>query len=383
MLDPGTLYFSSAVSRGAYLAIFLVLALRQREAGYQWHWIGAILASLLGSLILFDSPVDKQLSTQTSIQIFTLYMASLVLSWSGLRRFYRRDISWTAMIVLIMLPSLPCLPGSRLNIPTSLQVSVFFICAAFAAALAMFQIIRSGGERLWSQLIVALAFAGYCISFLIAALLLQFNTMPVSSDTAYLSMLFDQVTSILVYVGYIAMSGERANLKLRHQADTDPLTGLFNRRGFQRLLHESGRSGNKRRTTSIVIGDLDHFKTVNDTLGHEAGDAVLTTFAGCLTSILRKNDMAVRWGGEEFLMVLADTDLAEAGVFAERLREMTESHAFQVCGERLSMTISIGIAEMDSAGESIDDTIQRADRALYCAKHEGRNRVCHERRAGL
>ncbi|REC96318.1 GGDEF domain-containing protein [Kushneria indalinina] len=376
MLDLGTLHFSSAVSRGAYLAVFLVLAVRQREARYLWHWIGAILASLLGALVLFNNPIDEQLPVWVSMQLFAFYMASLVLSWSGLRRFYGHNLHWPALLILIVLPSLVCLPRPWLNLSAHTTTLVFFMCAALAAGLVVVEIIRARSERLWSQLVVALAFTGYCASFLLVVLLLQFTSLQVSSKTSYLSMIFDQVTSILVYVGYIAMNGERANLKLRQQADTDPLTGLFNRRGIQRMLKERPCEGAESEPMSVVIGDLDHFKRINDTLGHEGGDVVLRIFTERLKSTLRRDDLAVRWGGEEFLVVLPHTDIEAAEVFAERLRELTETHPFQVCGKSLAITISIGIAEVERPAEHFNKAIQQADKALYRAKREGRNRVC-------
>ncbi|WP_456270200.1 GGDEF domain-containing protein [Kushneria sp. AK178] len=377
MLDLGTLHFSSAVSRGAYFAVFLVLALRQCEARYLWHWIGATLASLLGTLVLFNNPIDGQLSVWESAQLFTFYMTSLVLSWSGLRRFYGHHLPWPAMLILIMLPSLLCLPAPGFNVSPHAQTLVFFICAALAAALVVTEIIRARGETLWSQLLVAVAFAGYCASFLLVVVLLLFTPTQVSTKTSYLSMVFDQVTSILVYVGFIAMNGERANLKLRQQADTDPLTGLFNRRGIKRMLHEKVFSKHNAGPMSVMIGDLDHFKRINDSLGHEGGDMVLKTFTECLKSTLRRDDLAVRWGGEEFLVVLPDTDIEAAEAFAERLRALTETHSFRVGGEPLGVTISIGVAEVDPHADTINQAIQRADKALYRAKREGRNRVCY------
>lgn len=379
MLDLATLNFSSTVSRGAFLAVFVILVLRERDKAYLRHWLGAALASLLGAMILTREPTNLILPVIPSMQIFFLYMLSMVLSWSGLRRFYGLDLRFwpvASMILLTVSPTLACLLVYSHGLSPNIVLTLYFLCATTASGVIVFEILMARREDLWSQMVVAVAFSSYALSFLLGACLLLFTQMQPSMETARISVIIDQINITLVYVGYIAMSGERANLKLRRQADTDPLTGLFNRRGIQRILHDSRYFGSESKKTSILIGDLDHFKTVNDTLGHEGGDVVLTTFAGCLKSILRGSDLAVRWGGEEFLMVLANTDLSEARKIAERLREMTEHHAFQVCSERLSVTISIGIAEVEPEKESINETIQRADKALYRAKREGRNRVC-------
>ncbi|ARS54058.1 GGDEF domain-containing protein [Kushneria konosiri] len=380
MLDLATLNFSSTVSRGAFMAVFAILVLREHDKAYLRHWLGAALASLLGAMVLTHEPTNLTLPILPSMQIFFLYMLSMALSWSGLKRFYGLDLRFwpiVAMVLLTISPALACLLVYSHGLSSNIVLTIYFLCATTASGVIVFEILMARREDLWSQIVVAVAFSSYALSFLLGACLLVFTQMQPSMETARISVIIDQINITLVYVGYIAMSGERANLKLRRQADTDPLTGLFNRRGIQRILHDSRYFGSQDKTTSIVIGDLDHFKTVNDTLGHEGGDVVLTTFAGCLKSVLRRSDLAVRWGGEEFLMVLANTDLDEAKKFAERLREMTERHDFQICGDQISVTISIGIAEVNPESESINETIQRADKALYRAKREGRNRVCY------
>jgi diguanylate cyclase (GGDEF)-like protein len=127
----------------------------------------------------------------------------------------------------------------------------------------------------------------------------------------------------------------------------------------------------------VLLLDLDHFKRVNDTHGHRVGDSVLQVVADTLRASLRATDIAGRYGGEEFLVVLPQTDLAGAGVLAERVRVAIEETAIDVGGaEPLSVTVSVGVAALDEAARSAEQLVERADAALYGAKDAGRNRVC-------
>jgi diguanylate cyclase (GGDEF)-like protein len=157
-----------------------------------------------------------------------------------------------------------------------------------------------------------------------------------------------------------------------NRALTDQLTDLSNRRAGERYVaREVARAQRTRRPLSFVMFDVDHFKRVNDTHGHLAGDIVLKRVSGWMTSLLRAGDIAVRWGGEEFLAILADTGLEEARQFGERVRRQIEEVDF---GEVGRITISGGAAEY-RIGEHPDETISRADANLYQAKSLGRNRV--------
>ena len=165
--------------------------------------------------------------------------------------------------------------------------------------------------------------------------------------------------------------------KLLALATTDSLTELPNRRQFfTELTDEFARvQRNSSQRSSILMLDLDRFKHINDTLGHAGGDVVLKHFAQLLCSTLRETDTAGRIGGEEFAIILPGADSAAAQAFAERLRKVVEKTPLMHVGNAVSLTISIGIATMDPRETSADDTLIRADEALYRAKRNGRNRV--------
>jgi diguanylate cyclase (GGDEF)-like protein len=158
-------------------------------------------------------------------------------------------------------------------------------------------------------------------------------------------------------------------------ATTDPLTGLSNRRALLGALQiEIALARRHGSPLSFCLMDVDHFKSVNDTHGHAAGDQVLAAIGGLLRRGLRTPDVPARWGGEEFVVVLRQTDGTGALVAAERIRKAVESLVIDSNGKRIPVTVSIGVAEF-SVEDSAETLIDRADNAMYRAKTAGRNRV--------
>jgi diguanylate cyclase (GGDEF)-like protein len=175
----------------------------------------------------------------------------------------------------------------------------------------------------------------------------------------------------------LALSNVRLRETLRSQAIRDPLTGLFNRRYLEETLErELSRSTRSGRPFGVIMLDLDHFKRFNDTFGHPAGDAVLRELGRYLADNTRGGDMACRYGGEEFTLVLPECPLAVTQRRAEELREGAKHLAVDYHGQRLgAVTISLGLANYPEHGQSAEALLQLADAALYRAKGEGRDRV--------
>jgi two-component system, cell cycle response regulator len=180
---------------------------------------------------------------------------------------------------------------------------------------------------------------------------------------------------------------KRYSDKLRHNvqlslemAITDALTGLHNRRYMASHLDTLMRSASAAKPISFLILDIDYFKAVNDTHGHDVGDEVLREFANRISANVRGIDLACRHGGEEFVVVMPDTDSGFAFTVAERLRQSIESTPFKIsrAPNTLTITVSIGIASSAGADDVPDKLLRRADQALYRAKREGRNRVVAE-----
>ena len=170
---------------------------------------------------------------------------------------------------------------------------------------------------------------------------------------------------------------KRSNLLLYEQSNTDPLTGLCNRRCFMDAMsREFNRSSRNRTPLSLIMADIDHFKRINDTYGHQQGDAALVDVAELLSTHLREYDKAARFGGEEFALIFPETDIRQAVEVAERIRTETGALSFDGKLKDLHLTISLGVATYPRGGiSSVDDLIREADAALYNAKRSGRNRV--------
>lgn len=167
---------------------------------------------------------------------------------------------------------------------------------------------------------------------------------------------------------------KRTEEELLRLAATDPLTGAFNRREFTAIAdREALRASRYHHALSVMILDLDHFKKLNDTYGHAAGDKALQRFTTLCCNTLRNVDIFGRWGGEEFVALLPETDVEGAAIIAERLRKVIENSSFTYNEHKISFTVSIGVAQYKDNEISIDGPLGRADSAVYDAKKSGRN----------
>jgi len=173
----------------------------------------------------------------------------------------------------------------------------------------------------------------------------------------------------------------RRVILLEQENITDVLTGVYNRRYLdRRLKEESARAQRHALPLSLLLMDVDHFKRVNDTYGHQAGDQVLSYLGKLTLDAVRTSDVVTRYGGEEFMIIAPDTPLTSAGALAERLRQHVESHALVLTSEssqpqEIYITISIGVAGFDPKVDNPQTLMHQADEAVYRAKQEGRNRV--------
>jgi len=184
------------------------------------------------------------------------------------------------------------------------------------------------------------------------------------------------ITLVVVYLLHHLMN--RHQQRIETQATLDSLTGLPNRRGFNLMADKTLKdAAREARPLSAMLLDLDHFKHLNDTRGHLAGDEVLVGFADDLRSCLRQSDIVCRWGGEEFIILLKGSDSQSARRVAEKIRLLAEQHTYVFANEPLQVTVSIGLAELQP-DDTLHSLIARADSALYRAKQNGRNQVCIE-----
>jgi diguanylate cyclase (GGDEF)-like protein len=176
----------------------------------------------------------------------------------------------------------------------------------------------------------------------------------------------------------LAKELKKANEKLRELAFRDELTNLYNYRYFRELLdREIHRAERYSHVLSLIMIDIDHFKKINDTYGHPQGDIILRSIASMFEKVIRKSDTPARYGGEEFVIILPETDLKGAVIIAERLRKLVEDSEIDIGGQRVKVTISLGVTMYNPTKnkKTKEDIIDAADRALYNSKQTGRNKL--------
>lgn len=196
-------------------------------------------------------------------------------------------------------------------------------------------------------------------------------------QSLYLNLAIWAVVTLVVLL-LVSLVLRRYQARINALATTDSLTELPNRRGFEMLANQAIQEARRSQSTlCALLFDLDGFKQLNDNHGHLAGDAVLRGFAQHLQQNLRQSDIVCRWGGEEFILLLKDTPLESARQLGEKIRQQTESSAFEFAGQTLHTSTSIGLAALHD-DDDLQALIARADRALYRAKQAGRNRLCEE-----
>jgi diguanylate cyclase (GGDEF)-like protein len=174
---------------------------------------------------------------------------------------------------------------------------------------------------------------------------------------------------------YFRRASTQAEQRMESMAHTDALTGLLNRRSMEQRLREAAQGFQRTgRPFCVVMADVDHFKRINDLYGHEAGDRVLRAVAALLSDRLRAHDAVARWGGEEFLLLLPETDVDAARDVADRLRATAEARLSEGAAIDQNVTLTFGVAAFDRPMR-VDACLKKADEALYAGKASGRNRV--------
>jgi diguanylate cyclase (GGDEF)-like protein len=185
-----------------------------------------------------------------------------------------------------------------------------------------------------------------------------------------------ELLKVLANQASLGLSNAFLHEEIRMMAFTDGLTGLYNHRHFQEKLRgEFKRAERYNEKITLILTDIDHFKKINDTYGHPAGDAVLKSFSETIKSTVREIDIPARYGGEEFAILVVRADKKEAKKIAERIRKNVMDHEFKADRQSLRVTVSLGIASYPSDASSKEELLEKADQALYGAKEGGRNRT--------
>jgi diguanylate cyclase len=335
-----------------------------------------------------------------AIYAFNLFLFYLAYR-AGIMEF--EALCWFCILLLLIIIILYIVFRTGLNLwmsdPSLTSIQMFVACLFVMYGIYYAHEVRGLFFSMYILILLFGIFRLYTRQFLFVS---AFALLTYGADIVLLNIFYSQginlkiecfqwlgmafvLTSVSVIGGNISsirreLSVSRKNLQsslkvIREMAIHDDLTGFYNRHYLMNLIDsENSRSVRTSSVFSLVMLDIDKFKKINDAYGHQTGDQVLKTFAAIIRGILRKTDFCGRYGGEEFLIMLTQTDIQAARVFAERIRNCVENSFFPCLGPDARVTVSIGLTEHRSQ-EDIEKTISRADELLYKAKEEGRNRV--------
>lgn len=353
---------------GPLLAIGNLVAWWQtRERAMAW-WAA-------GSLAAGTAAPQFQLTT------ITLGYVSVALAlcfyWGGIRAFQRRPAK----------PSLFRRPGPwvfltlvLIGVASGYHEGVLALAISCVSAICVYELVMKHGKqaRASSYFVGGLFSLNAFFFLLLGTLIMPAEDGPMVPRDVLLLAAYAELLLLLIgwNVGFIMLAMQRYLELAVDLASHDELTGVLNRRVLgERIRHHVALAQRGGATLSVLALDLDHFKQVNDTYGHQAGDEVLRAFVGIAQACLRTTDQMGRVGGEEFVALLPATNAPGAQALAERLRQALESRPVQYRGLSIKVTVSIGIAEFDRHVHDVNSLLESADRALYEAKRRGRNRV--------
>ena len=321
---------------------------------------------LTAFLYIIYSQIDIEIDPSSAKPLMTLlHLYALPLSLffiAGLTfwgKYYR------VMILLLSVAPIVAAIGS-IYIITNLNEFTIYLPELYLIVIWVFSI--SGLRLIYatvsaSIISIIVVFSSYYFTFQNDFLLLHFLWLFSAFSFGLLSAFIIEKSNKLFFLN---------NQKLEYLATIDGLTGLFNRSRIENNVNEEvERAERYKRGLSIILLDIDHFKIVNDDYGHHVGDAVLREFASIIKDGIRKVDAVGRWGGEEFIIILPETNIKEAENIAEQIRKKIENHIFTVIKHKTS---SFGVSEYIQ-GDNSQSIINRADKALYRAKDCGRNKV--------
>lgn len=372
LLDVPTLAFVSIALAGL-LGFFLLLCWMQDRDLRPLAWWGS--AYLIGgaSMAIWVTPAHRIYLPSEVPEALTLFACGII--WSGIRLFHGRELRpLGAFAGAILWPVICHMPDVGAGTPTRIGLGALMV-AAYTFVIA-WELWRERRKSLFSRTAAIVVPCLHAAVFLMPLLMQRF--MPSAVASKWLTVL--ALESIIYGVGIafiVLLMVKDHHLHIyRRAATTDHLTGLPNRRAFlQGATDLCARLGRRREAVTLMMFDLDHFKSINDRFGHAIGDEALKVFAQVLTTSMRASDIMGRLGGEEFAVIVpGNIEVAEK--IAERIRSGFEEAGKVIAGHAIGGTVSIGAACACEPVVDLDALINRADAALYDAKHGGRNRMC-------
>lgn len=375
MVDLRTLLVLMSVADLVFAAALWLGSSRRLRDGLS-HWATALV---LRGLALAMVAVAAQPQAGALALATGLLALSVTLQAAGLMAFAYRELpAWvhTGVIAAVALPMQLIAGDAAVSI---LFAGIVLGTLLLVVAAISWQVLARGS--LARNLLVA-SFGAAASAFVLRGLSAVMNADPMRgflepSGFAAASFLAAFAAGLAMTFAFLLLQKERSEAEAQRLATTDPLTGAFNRRSFHEIAErEMSRARRASQPLSIIMLDIDHLRAVNDEHGYRAGDEVLRRVADIVRSALRKEDMLVRFGGEEFLVMLPEVSGPGAVVVAGRIRRAVADLPIEAGGQQVPLTVSLGVAaRLDEGPESIDGLVARADSALDLAKQRGRNRV--------
>ena len=376
MIDLRTLLLGIAVADLMLAAALWIGASRALRDGLS-HWASALVVRAIAlGLFAWQSPLQAGVLAVGA----ALLALSITLQAAAILAFDKRPFpAWihTAVIAGVAVPFQLLESDRALAVVFGGIVfgTLLLVTAAMSAHLH-----PPAGSRARAFLLMSFAAAGG--AFLLRGMGAMLVANPLRdfaepSGFAAATSLAIVAAALASTFGFLLLHTERAEAQALRLATTDPLTGAYNRRTFHEIAErELSRARRAGQPLSIIMLDIDHFRAINEKHGHRTGDEVLQRFAEVVRSAMRKEDMLVRFGGEEFLVLLPDVPGPGAVVVAGRIRRTVAAEPIEVNGLQFPLTVSLGVAaRLDEGPESLETLLDRADGALALAKERGRNRV--------
>lgn len=370
MLDYNSLLVALSFCSAGLAFTFFVSWLVSRADRELMTW--GIGVSCLAVSLFFYRNFVLEFSPNIGVIAFSALLVGLALFMGSAYQFQTGKLP-VRMVAVAAGVSIALMSAPMLHGYDGISYIVLNVCAAAMMLVTAWEYWRWRAEAPLLILLLSVLYALTGLSFVLCAVVLlnhgEWVMHRAPSGWAENINLVMSITSI-GGLGALSLALNQVRIARYHQreAETDALTGLFNRRAlFERSLRLRG-------SVAVVVFDIDHFKQVNDRHGHQVGDTVLQTFASLLAANVRDGDLAARLGGEEFVIILPDTTTDDAAQIAERIRQNFAAQQFISSSGNFAVTVSAGIAGGDSDADIIA-LLRQADTALYDAKRSGRNRV--------
>ena len=372
LLDIPTLAFVSIVLIGL-LGVFLVISWVQDRNVPSLAWWGSAYLIGASSVALWLAPAPRFFIPLEVPEAMTLLACGVV--WSGIRLFHGRTLRpLIAFAGAIAWPVLCGLPGVKEGSNARIGLGAALV-AAYTFVIA-FELWRERRKSVVSRTAAIVVPSLHAAIFLMPAAMQALMPQPVAAEWLTVFALETMIYAVGTAFIMMLMVKERHVYVYRRAATTDHLTGLPNRRAFlQDASALCALQGRKHDPVTLMMFDLDHFKSINDRFGHAIGDEALKVFAEVLSTGMRATDIMGRLGGEEFAAIVAG-NMETTAKIAERIRAGFEQAGFMIEGHVVGGTVSIGAVTATEPVLDIDALLNRADAALYEAKRSGRNRMC-------